>query len=252
MRYAVPTVTAAIPPTGEAGFQLRLDRFEGPLDLLLRLIEQEELDITTVSLVQVTDQYLNYLRSAAVTDFEALADFIAIAAKLIFLKSRALLPRQPDEEPDEAYEAVGEDLARQLQEYRLFKLAAGSLKDIQEAGLRAYPRSAPPPDVPLPLGLDGVTLDLLTQIFRETLERQPAPKPSAIIHRQDITVDQKIEEITWELHASGRLSFRTIMQRCRSRVEVIVSFLAVLELIKKLSLRAEQDAAFADIVLVRL
>lgn len=236
----------------ETGFQLRLDSFEGPLDLLLQLIEQEELDITTVSLVQVTDQYLSYLRAAPVTDFEALADFIAIAAKLIFLKSRALLPRAPEEEPDEEYEAVGEDLARQLREYRLFKLAAGSLKEIQDAGLRAYPRLAPPPDVPLPLGLDGVTLDLLTQIFRETLERQPAPKPTGIIHRQEITLDQKIEEITWELHAAGRLSFRALMERCRSRTEVIVAFLAVLELIKKLALRAEQDAAFGDIVLVRL
>ncbi len=95
MLYAVTSSSS------ETGFQLRLDAFEGPLDLLLRLIEQEELDITTVSLVQVTDQYLSYLRSAPVTNFEALADFIAIAAKLIFLKSRALLPRPPDEEPDE-------------------------------------------------------------------------------------------------------------------------------------------------------
>lgn len=245
-------VTTVLPPADDTGFQIRLDTFEGPLDLLLRLIEQEQLDITTVSLVQVTDQYLGYLRSAAVTDFEALADFIAIAAKLIFLKSGALLPRAPETEPDEEYETVGEDLARQLREYRLFKLAAGSLKEIQEAGLRAYRRTAPPPDVPLPLGLDGVTLDLLTQIFRETLERQPTPRPSAIIRRQEVTIDQKIEEITWELHAAGRLSFRTLMERCRSRVEVIVSFLAVLELIKNLSLRAEQDEAFGDIVLVKL
>lgn len=245
-----PMVTTQ--PTGDTGFQLQVGAFEGPLDLLLYLIEKEELDVTTVSLVQVTDQYLAYLKSESVINLEALADFIAIAAKLIFLKSRALLPRQPGDELDEEFEAVGEDLARQLEEYRRYKEVASGLKDIQNAGLRAYPRLAPPPEVPPPHGLDGVTLDLLHRMFQETLERQPVEKVAkGVVHRQEITVDQKIEEITWELHAQGRLSFRTIMERCRSRMEVIVSFLAVLELIKKLALHAEQDETFADIVLVR-
>src|SRR3989304_337605 len=100
-------------------FQLQLPVFEGPLDLLLYLIEREELDITAVSLVQVTDQYLSYLRSGEQIDATALAEFIAIGARLLYLKSRALLPKPPPAE--EPLEGLAEDLVQRLREYRRFK-----------------------------------------------------------------------------------------------------------------------------------
>ena len=109
-------------------FQLRLPVFEGPLDLLLYLIEREELDITAVSLVQVTGQYLSHLRSGEQIDADALAEFIVIGARLIYLKSRALLP-QP--QADEEVEELGEDLVQRLREYRRFKEAAGHLKELE-------------------------------------------------------------------------------------------------------------------------
>ncbi len=233
-----------------AAFQLQLPVFEGPLDLLLYLIEREELDITAVSLVQVTDQYLSYLRSGDQIDAAALAEFIAIGARLLYLKSRALLPRPPsDEEP---LEELGDDLVQRLREYRRYKEAAGALRAIEEEGLRAYPRLAPPTNLPLPTGLDGVTLDLLMQVFQEVLERQPEEQPEGVVERQEVTVEQKVAELFSLLERRKRLSFRAFISACRSRLEVIVAFLAVLELIKGLRLRAEQDGLFGDISLVAL
>jgi segregation and condensation protein A len=229
-------------------FQLRLPVFEGPLDLLLYLIEREELEITAVSLVQVTDQYLSYLHSGDQIDAAALAEFIAIGARLLFLKSRALLPRPPtDEQPEED---LGEDLVLRLKEYRRFKEVAGSLREMEELGLRAYPRLAPPTDLPLPTGLDGVTLDLLAGIVREVLERQPEEVPEGVVERQEVSVEEKVDELSQALRRRKRVSFRAFISACRSRIEIIVAFLAVLELIKGLKLRAEQDALFSDISLV--
>ena len=231
-------------------FQLQLPVFEGPLDLLLYLIERQELDITAVSLVQVTDQYLSYLRSGEQIDATALAEFIATGARLLLLKSRALLPKPPVEEEPE--EDLGEELVRRLREYRRFKEVASALRDIEESGRHAYPRLAPPPSVPLPTGLDGVTLDLLLQLFQEALEREPAAEPEGVVERQEITVEEKVAELSQALRRQQRVSFRKFISACRSRVEVIVAFMAVLELIKDLRLWAEQDALFGDISLVAL
>lgn len=228
-------------------FQLHLPVFEGPLDLLLYLIEKEELDITAVSLVQVTGQYLSHLRSGERIDADALAEFIVIGARLIFLKSRALLPQA---EHEETVEELGDDLVQRLREYRRFKEAAGRLKEIEELGLRAYPRLAPPPALPLPTGLDGVTLNLLAQIVQEVLQRKPDEPEPVSVPRQTVSVEQKMAELTSALQHRKQLSFRSFISACRTRIEVIVSFLAVLELIKGLRLRAEQDALFGDISLV--
>lgn len=230
-------------------FQLQLNVFEGPLDLLLHLIEREELDITAVALVQVTDQYLSYLRSAEEIDATALAEFIAVGTRLLYLKSRALLPQpEADEEP---IEDLGEDLVRRLREYRRYKEAAAMLQGIEEEGLRTYPRVAPPPaDLPVPTGLSSVTLDLMSKIFREVLERQPAEEEAGVVERREVTVEEKVEQLEEAISGGRRLSFRRFIESCRSRIEIIVSFMAVLELIKALKLHAEQDARFGDINLV--
>ncbi len=233
----------------DSSFELRLEVFEGPLDLLLYLIDREEMDITTVSLLQVTDQYLSFLRSGEQIDARALAEFIAIGARLLYLKSRALLPRPRALDDDE--EDVGEDLVRRLLEYRRFKQVAEGLRAIEEEGHRAYPRQAPPTGLPLPTGLDGVTLDLLVGIFRDVLERTPKEEPPAgNVERQEVTVEQKVEELGSQINRGHPISFRSFISACRTRTEVIVSFFAVLELIKALRLRAEQDVAFGEIALV--
>ena len=236
--------------TREEGYQLTLPTFEGPLDLLLHLIEREELDITDIALVAVTDQYMQYLHAGEQLNIDALADFIAIGARLLLLKSRALLPRPASsgeeliEEEDDA-----DELARQLIEYKLFKEAAGRLREIEIAGLHSYRRVAPPPEFPPPTGLDGVTLDLLQQIVEAALTRKRETEPVQVIHRHKVTVREKIDLIRQILARDGRASFRALVELCVTRMDVVVSFMAVLELIKSRAIEARQDEAFADIVL---
>lgn len=231
-------------------FQLRLSVFEGPLDLLLHLIEREELDITAVSLVQVADQYLAYLRSADEIDAGALADFIVIGARLILIKSRALLPRPPAEDEDQ--EDYGDDLVQRLRDYKRFKEAAGWLRELDEQGSRSYPRMGPVSNIPLPTGLDGVTLDMLSVIVQEVLAKRQDEPEEGVVERQGVTVEEKVSELTAQIERHKRLSFRRFISACRTRIDVIVSFMAVLELIKGLRLHAEQSALFGDIELVAL
>ncbi|MEX2245664.1 MAG: segregation/condensation protein A [Dehalococcoidia bacterium] len=237
--------------TETEGYRLSLPAFEGPLDLLLHLIEREELDITSIALVAVTDQYLTYLHAADQLNLDMLADFIAIGAKLLYLKSRALLPRPRIDDGEEYEEDPGDELARQLREYKLFKEAAGRLREIETAGLHSYPRFAPPPELPMPTGLDGVTVSLLQEIVESVMARKPERvEHHPVIRPNKITVREKIAYIRELLAREGQASFRAIVELCATRTEVVVSFMAVLELIKSRVLEAVQDAAFADIVLV--
>jgi segregation and condensation protein A len=224
--------------------EIHLPVFEGPLELLLRLIEREDLDITAISLVAVTDQYLGAIRAEQGTDPDALAEFVAIGAKLIYLKSRALLPRPPAVEADDALldDEVGQELVELLVEYRRFKEVAQVLAERQEAGVRVYPRLAPPPAVPEGPGLQGVTVDAMRKIMLDVLRRLPAP-PRHVIRRDRVTMTTVIERVRDQLRRSGRVSFRKLL-------EVIVSFLAVLEMLKGGECDAAQATPFGDIDIV--
>lgn len=224
-----------------------LAAFEGPLDLLLHLVEQAKLDITAISLVQVTGQYLAYMRAEDSIDHRALADFVAIGARLIELKSRALLPLPPpaaepeDEPPD--------DLVELLLEYRRFKQVAALLREREETGLRAFARLAPSPDVPPLPGLSHVTLDRLAAVVRRALAQQPPPPEPAPLSRPRFSVRQKMTAIEVLLRSEGAFEFAVLAQRCCSREEIITCFLAVLELIKQQRLVATQNGAFGPILL---
>jgi segregation and condensation protein A len=135
----------------------------------------------------------------------------------------------------------------------LFKEAAGNMRAIETAGLHSYPRIAPPPELPPPPGLDGVTLDLLREMVEVALTRKPEDKRHhhhAVIRPHKFTVREKIAYLREKLVADGRVSFRAVIEACVTRMEIIVSFMAVLELIKSRVLEAQQDATFSDIVLV--
>ncbi|MEX0750298.1 MAG: ScpA family protein [Dehalococcoidia bacterium] len=233
------------------GIQLALPFFEGPLDLLLHLIEREELDITNIALVAVADQYMEILHQSEHINLDALADFISIGARLLLLKSRALLPRPAVEgTDDEDEEDLAGELTRQLLEYKLFKEAAGRLRAIETAGLHSYPRIAPPPELPPPTGLDGVTVDLLRQMVEIALTREiEHHEPVHVIRPYKITVQEKVELLRARLETEGTVSFRSVIEACRTRMEIIVSFMAVLELIKARELDAVQDGTFTDILL---
>lgn len=231
-------------------YQVQLPVFEGPLDLLLHLIEEQELDITKVSLAQVTQDYLDYLGSAETIDPDHLADFLVVAAKLIYIKSTVLLP-QPVSLEDEEEEDVGDDLVRQLRLYKQFKDIAGHLHTLEEQGYRAFLRVAPPPVLPKKVDLDGITLDDLLQAVREALEvLPPAPPVNNVVAPIIITVDEKIALIRKQLSRKERVSFRQLVRQARSRVEVIVTFLAVLEMMKRQMIDARQEQLFGDVLIV--
>ncbi len=231
-------------------YQVRLPVFEGPLDLLLHLIEREELDITSVSLAQVTDQYLAYLSLMEDPQAEVLADFLVVAAKLLLIKSRALLPQPPGVLSTEE-EDVGEDLARQLIEYRRFKRASEALRRREEAGLRAYLRLAPLPPLERHLDLEDVTLnDLVAAMCQALSVSPPAPPVSEVVAPVTITIADRIAVIRATLRTSARVSFNRLLAEATSRLEIIVTFLAVLELIKSGHIDVQQDRLFGEIVIL--
>lgn len=233
------------------GYQVQLPVFEGPLDLLLHLIEAQQLDITKVSLAQVTQQYLDYIAHAEAINPDHLADFLVVAAKLIYIKSTVLLPHTIVSEEEE--EDAGDDLVRQLLLYRQFKRAAEYLRALEEQGTRAFVRVAAPVDLPRTLGLEGVTLEALVEAVREALAvAPPAPPVNDVVAPLIITVDEKIAYIRARLARRGRVAFRDLVRQARSRMEVIVTFLAVLEMIKRQMVEAYQQTLFGEVFIASL
>lgn len=231
-------------PSGE-GEEL----FEGPLDLLLHLIEKQELDITKVSLALVTDQYLDYLRQNEHIDPDNLADFLVVAAKLLLIKSRALLPTAPTNGLEEE-EDVGDELARQLLEYKKLKELADQLKDRDEQGLHAYLRVSTTPELERQLDMTGVTLNDLLAAAREALSLVPPSPIGNVVRPFAITIGDRVRHIEALLARRGRFSFQRLLRKATSRSEVIVTFLALLELIKRHRARAEQDKLFGEITVL--
>jgi segregation and condensation protein A len=234
--------------------EITLPVFQGPLDLLLHLIERDDLDITAVSLVTVTDQYLKAIRTGEGFDPQALAEFVSVGAKLIYLKSKALLPRPPQDDEDLEDDDVGRELIDLLREYKRFAEVADMLEERQEEGSRIYTRLAPPPEQPEGSGLQNVTMERLRAIMLEVLNKKPAePRARAVIVRDtSMTLGDRLFDFRERLQRRGRFSFRRMMQECKTRVDVVVSFMAVLELIRSGECDAEQDAAWGDIVVVSL
>ncbi len=230
-------------------YEVKLAIFEGPLDLLLHLIEREELDITKVSLAQVTDQYLEYISLLEELSAEILADFLVVAAKLLLIKSEMLLPRPPRALGEE--EDVGEELARQLIEYKKFKEAALELRQREEKGLRTYVRVAPPPRLERSLDPGDVSLADLVEAVRRALDvRPPAPSVSGVVTPFTITVAEKMAFIEEKLKRQRRVSFNRLLTQATSRLEIIVTFMAVLELIKLKGIVVQQERLFGEIVIL--
>lgn len=229
------------------GYTIQLPVYEGPLDLLLELIEHAELDITKISLAQVTDQYLEYMHQLHELDIENLASFLVIAARLIQIKSESLLPRPPVREPDE--EDPGDALARQLVAYKRYKQVAIGLSNREKAGLRSYLRlTAPVHTVEPKLDLEGIGLDDLLRAMLEALAQQSQPvRLEQAVEIPQVRVRDKIVSIVRSIRNIGKISFKSLVKTARSRLEIVVSFIAVLELIKQRQVEATQSELFGDI-----
>ncbi|MGD2205886.1 MAG: segregation/condensation protein A [Anaerolineae bacterium] len=233
-------------------YQVSLAVFEGPLDLLLHLIEREELDITTVSLAQVTNQYLDHLAQISDRNPDNLADFLVVAAKLLLIKSRVLLPQPAAASSKEQEADVGDDLVRQLVEYKRFKEVAQWLEEIEGQGQRSYVRVAPPPQVERVVDLGDVTLGDLLDAMRQVLAvKPPAASVNNTVAPITITIAEQIDLIMQETTKRRTVSFRRLLVRATSRLEVIVTLLALLELVKQLHVTIHQSQPFDDILIVR-
>jgi segregation and condensation protein A len=233
-------------------YTVQLPVYAGPLDLLLQLIERDELDITRVALAQVTDQFLAYMKVLETMNLGDIADFLVIAARLILIKSEALLPRPVERQPGE--EDPGDELARQLIAYKRYKQIAATLHLREEAGLRTYLRLAPPPKVEATLDLSGVTTLHLLAAVQHALALSPdKPALGTVVAVPKVTIRDQIRLIARSLRAgSGQIGFQAMLSQAQSRMEIVVTFLAVLELIKRRKIEARQEQPFGDIQLVVL
>lgn len=230
-------------------FRLELPAFIGPLDLLLHLIDRQELDITAVSLANVADQYLAQVRRLGEDQVEQLIDFISIGARLLVIKSRALLP-QPAKVPnaDEDEEDPADALLRQLRIYKQFKSAAIWLDSRRQAGLRTHLRVAPPPHIEGRLDLSGVTVDTLLGALRAVLERSEVLEDSlSVAEPRSITIEDQMKLLRERLGARSKLYFTDMLAQPQNRTEIAVTLLALLELIKRREARAHQTTLFGPI-----
>jgi segregation and condensation protein A len=223
--------------------ELHLETFDGPLELLLLLIEQRRLPITQVSLAQVADQYLAQVHAAPSLDTELLADFLVIGGKLLLLKSRALLLT---EEPDPEVEEVASDLAERLATYRVFRAAAEVLRELEQRGERTYPtlREATLDMGPAPLAPLGP--EALLAVWRR-FASEPRQVDVEIPGISRASVDERRARILDALRAAARVSFRELAGD--SVDQVVATFLAVLELFRRGLIQVEQPAPFGDLTL---
>ncbi len=238
--------TASATP-GLAGYQLHLPTFEGPLDVLLRLIERNQLAITEVSLVAVTDQFLAYVASLQEVPPEVLADFATVATRLLVLKSRSLLPAPPEQaEPDEA-----EDLTAQLVAYQAVKSAADHLRQRERAGWRAFARDVPLlDDVPIHEQVAPVPLPALLRAFRRCLARG-RPEPVTYNQSPVITLAMMVRRLLGRIGA-GRTRFSSIVGETPTRTEYVVGFIALLSLVHRRVIEASQPSLFGEIEVERI
>jgi segregation and condensation protein A len=233
-----------------SGYTVNTPVYEGPLDLLLDLIQHAELDITTISLALVTDQYLNYIHSLQDAKAEEISAFLVIAAKLLQIKSEALLPRQPVREPGE--EDPGDSLVRQLRLYKKFKEISILLQERESKNLQTYLRLAPPPKVEGRLDMSDITLDDLIAVAREIFAKQQEKQSlGTVITAPKVTIREKIDLIAKILRNTKHTSFQELIGSRPSRLEVVVTFLALLELVKRYHVAARQETLFSEIEIDR-
>ena len=229
------------------GYTVATPVYEGPLDLLLQLIEHAELDITRLALAQVTDQYLEYLHKLEEHAAEEVSAFLVIAAKLLQIKSEALLPRPPIREIGE--EDPGDALAHQLIAYKRYREIANLLSEREARGLHTYLRLAPPSRIEGVLDLSGVGLADLVEAAQIVFDTAQKLSLSTVVTPPRVTIREKIAIIRRLVRDRQRTTFGALLEGRRSRLDIVVTFLAMLELVKRHFLNVRQETLFGEISL---
>jgi len=233
-------------------YEVHTPVFDGPLALLLQLIEKKELDITTVALAQVTNAFIqevDILRENK--QMAEVANFLAVAAKLLWIKSRALLPVLPQSAQVKLNEDdVGDELVRQLRAYRQYKEAAQWLRERDQAGLRAYIHVGPPPrPQTVTIDISKLTLHALRRAAERAMFPGEKPQPQDAIQRPRISIGHQIRLIRQRLTHLATTTYNKLLSKEPTRIEAIVTLQAVLELVKQCTIYAQQTSLFGDILI---
>jgi segregation and condensation protein A len=230
-------------------YRVKLEIFEGPLDLLLHLIKKEEVDVYDIPVARITDEYLQYLSLLETMNLDVAGEYLVMAATLTHIKSRMLLPPSEDdmEEPDEDPRA---DLVHQLIEYQRYREAAVALGERSVLSRDVFRRDPAVPDTDANEGvrLRDVTIADLLEAFREVMERALRESFHEIVH-EEVSVDECVDIIVRRLEVDGALRFRDLFAGSPSRRRLVATFLALLELVKRQFIHARQEEDGAEILL---
>lgn len=241
--------------------KVKLEVFEGPLDLLLHLIDKNKIDIYDIPIVLITEQYLEYIKAMEKEDMNVMSDFLVMAATLLDIKCKMLLPREETEDEEEADPRA--ELVEQLLQYKLYKYMSYELKDRQlDASHSLYKKPTIPKEVSdyrPPVDYDeligNMTLTKLQDIFKDVVKRQeyrvdPIRNSFGKIEKDEVNLDEKLKSIEQFLYEKRKTDFKQLLMGRKSKMEVIVTFLVVLELMKIGKVNAVQNANFDTIEIV--
>lgn len=240
------------------GIPVKLNVFEGPLDLLLHLIDKNKIDIYDIPIVEITGQYMEYIQDMEESDLGVMSEFMVMAATLLDIKCKMLLPKEINEEGEE--EDPRAELVEKLLEYKMYKFMSYELKDkMDEAANVFFKKPTIPDDVlkykepvdPQEL-LAGMTLEKLNAIYKSIIRRQedkidPIRSKFGKIEKEEVSLSDKMLELREYAKEHRRFSFRNLLEGQHSRIQVIVTFLSILELMKMGHIHAEQEELFDDI-----
>ncbi len=240
--------------------EFKINEFQGPLDLLLHLIDKNKFNIFDIPIVEITEQYLEYVNAMQESNLDVMSEFLVMAATLISIKAKMLLPKQEEEEEEE--EDPRAELVRRLLEYKMYKYASYELKDMEMDAVRAYYKPATIPDEVKqykeeidPAEVVGdTTLAMLNEIFNQVMKRtvdrvDPIRSKFGTIEKEEIRIEDKMDEIRTSVKGLKGINFRTLLEMQASRINIIVTFLAILELMKVGDIVIKQDELFGDIII---
>lgn len=245
------------------GIPVKLEVFEGPLDLLLHLIDKNKVDIYDIPIVEITNQYMDYIREMEKKDLNVMSEFLLMASTLLDIKCRMLLPKEVNEEGEE--EDPRQELVEQLLQYKMYKYMSYELRDRQIDGERlmfkgpTIPKEVSDYAEPVDLDelLDGITLAKLKNIFNEIMKRQndkidPIRSKFGKIEKEEVALPEKMEFVEEYARTHKQFSFRQLLETQKSKMHVVVTFLAILEMMKMGSIQIVQEYTFADIMITSM
>lgn len=238
----------------------KLQVFEGPLDLLLHLIEKNKVDIYDIPIVTITEQYLEYVNEMQENDMDVMSEFLVMAGTLLQIKSKMLLPREEKEEEEE--EDPRAELVKRLLEYKMYKYAALELKDMElDASRNLYKKPTIPDEVkefkedvdPVQL-VDGMTLSKLNDIFKSIMRKQvdkldPIRSKFGTIEKEEINIEERMIQVREEVRGLKGINFRTLLETQPTRMNIIITFMSILELMKVGAIVIRQEEIFGEIII---